>query len=213
MDLSIPKISSTDIKKPVNKGNFAVWEIIFLLIILVLGGIYFVKPKWDEYQASRTQLTIVNDQKLELDNALETIKKLNDQIKSEANKDSIALLDEGVPAEVSPSKLYILVNDLVVKSGLGVGSIDISPLSDAPDATKIANIQTPVPADRIEYTATLSVSGKIDQLIGLLKLIEDNPRLLSVKTVEVTKGEEKEKPLSFRIIAKSYSFKYQPPTK
>jgi Tfp pilus assembly protein PilO len=182
----------------------SVFEVVFLLIIIFLGYWYLVLPKSDEYTRYQEQLTSLQGRRAEIDGQ----KKIFDTLVADlgAQTENIAALDDMLPLDAKPSRLYLLMESLMQRAGLGSGVVGIEIDPQTPVAGNKAVIEQPFDADRKVKTIAINVSGTgtIGQLDSFLRLLESSGRVLQVQGMDIDQGRGDQ--LIFRLVISTYSY-------
>lgn len=182
----------------------SVFEVVFLLIIIFLSYWYLVLPKADAYSHYQEQRTSLERKRAEIDSQ----KKVFDTLVTDlaAQTENIAALDDMLPLDTKPSRLYLLMESLMQRAGLGSGVAGIEIDSQTPVAGNKAVIEQPFDADRKVKAIAINVSGTgtIDQLDNFLRLLESSGRVLQVQGMDVDQGRGDQ--LIFRLVISTYSY-------
>lgn len=193
-----------------SKSSFSgsVFEIIFLIIIIVIGYFYLVAPKQRAYNDVSDQLAGLKKKQETLKTQKEAFDKLVQELG--AQSEAVAQLDSTLPLDSKPSKLYVLLESLVQSSGLTTGSVTVE--SDA--QAVVAGTKTPADKSfatdhKIKPTiVAVSATGTVDQLTGFLTRLETSTRLLEVNSLDVSQGRGDQ--LIFKVGLKAYSYSPDP---
>jgi Tfp pilus assembly protein PilO len=189
MNINIPKtpinLSTGPIKRPQNFSNTS-FEIVLLIIVGVLLYFFIVSPKQQELQAKKDSVTQLTDQKNKLERENKAVQKALDDMKK--SKTGIAKLDEALPLDGRPSKIYLLLDDIMIQSGMTVKSMDFPDATGDIVAGNSTRVEKPFTGQRKlhEVTINLTVTGSFDQYLGVLKRLETSGRLFNIQNVEIT---------------------------
>lgn len=182
----------------------SIFEVVFLLIVIFLAYWYLVLPKSDEYTRYQDQLVSLQGRRKEID----TQKKVFDTLVQDLGQqtEAIAALDDMLPLDAKPSRLYLLMESLMQRAGLGSGVVGIEIDPQTPVAGDKAVIDQPFDADRKVKTIAINVSGTgtIDQIDNFLHLLESSGRVLQVQSMDINQGRGDQ--LIFSLVINTYSY-------
>lgn len=182
----------------------SVFEMVFLLIVIFLAYWYLVLPKADEHAHFQEQLVSLQNRRREIDTQKKTFDTFVQDLSQQT--DNIVALDNMLPLDAKPSRLYLLMESLMQRAGLGSGvvSIEIDPQTAV--AGNKAVLEQPYDSDRKLKTIGINVSGTgtIDQLDNLLHLLESSGRVLQVQGMDIDQGRGDQ--LIFRLVINTYSY-------
>lgn len=179
-------------------------EIVFLVVLSVVTYFYLVGPKLREFKAARSDLSAIQAKKDALQKQVQDFDKLVQDLSDNSN--GVSALDQVLPLDSKPSKLYVLLENFMQSSGLTTGSVTV----DADALTIVAgNTSSDNGVSKSEHKVqpiNISVSGvgTIDQLSNLLHLIETSARLLEINNLDVSQGREDQ--IVFKVGLKAYSY-------
>lgn len=204
MNLNPPKISQTSISLK-KTSHLGLIEVISLLVFCGIFINYALLPKYEEHKLKKTDLATVKGDLNDLEKTQKTIETLYAAMQETQAKENIKLLDEGVPLDARLTKSYMLLESLVKSSGMAMGGLTVEPLSYLKSAG-VENNQNWYDVERTKLTQTISLNmtGSMDQFMGFLRIIENNPRLFDVVNLEIS-GTEKGS-LGFKIAMNSFAF-------
>jgi Tfp pilus assembly protein PilO len=186
----------------------SVFEIVFLIIVILVGYFYLVAPKGREHKSVTEQLASVEQKQSALKDQQAAFDKLVQELDSKP--DQVAALEATLPLDSKPSRLYVLLENLIQATGLTTGSVSV----DADSQEVVAGSTTedkPIAATDHKVKPTsiaVSATGTIDQLSGLLRQIETSTRLLEVSNLDIAQGRGDQ--LVFKIGLKAYSYSPDP---
>lgn len=193
-----------------NKTSFSgsVFEVVFLLIITILAYFYLVAPKSEQYGTLKDQFKALEQKQAELATQKSAFDRLVQQLASEP--ETVALLDGMLPLDAKPSRLYVLLENLVQSAGLTTGAVTVNADSQVVVAGDQQMTDKPFAVDRtLKPTGiTISATGTIDQLSGLLRSIETATRLLAIESLDVSQGRAGQ--IVFKVGMKAYSYNPDP---
>lgn len=204
------RVTNQPISATNSKSSFSgsVFEIIFLIIIIVVGYFYLVSPKQTAYNEISDQLTSLKKKQDTLKTQKEAFDKLVQEL--EAQPEAVAQLDSTLPLDNKPSRLYVLLENLIQGSGLTTGTVSVDSDAQAVVAgAKTATDQAFATDHKIKPTTiSVSASGTVDQLTGFLTRLETSTRLLEVNSLDISQGRGDQ--LIFKVGLKAYSYSPDP---
>lgn len=197
MDIKSKLQVSTD-----SKYRNSLFEVVVLFIVLVLVVMFIARPKYNASQVKAEELSTAQAQyeKVETDR-----KKMNSLIEDlNKSKDEVALVDQALPLQGRVTSLDLLIDNLVLSSGMKLASITTDEATNGVVAGDKKLLADPYGSDRKLQTivATVSVTGPVEQFRQLLKLIEASPRLMDVDTISISNQDE----IIYKIRLKSYFY-------
>jgi Tfp pilus assembly protein PilO len=145
-----------------------------LILVLILSGIFWMKPNWDEVSALNVTLQNRETEKKGLEDDLQKLQTAQTSIDqgSEINKEIVLA---AIPEKFQQDQLITQITGIAKKYDVNMSSISFS-----------------IPVNSAEQlkTATISVSmtGSEGDLLRFLKGLESNARKLVVKNVTVQFG-------------------------
>ena len=145
----------------------------------------------------KDKLTVLQDQK-------KSFSSLAQQL--ESSSDAVVALDAILPLDSKPSRLYVLLENLIQSTGLTTGSVTVDSDPQMVVAGQIAPESTEEATERATQSIGVSVSatGTIDQLTAFLRAIETSNRYLEVSNLDVSQGRGDQ--LVFKLGLKAYSY-------
>ncbi len=179
-----------------------VFEAIFLLIVIVVGYFYLVAPKYDAYAAGRDALATLEEKQKEAQDQKAAFTTLAQKL--ESSSDALVALDAALPLDSKPSRLYVLVENILQRSGIVASSVSV----DHPSALVVAGEK--VSADDAAarsvqpVSITMSATSTIDQLNQFLRGLETSGRIFEVTDLSV--GQAREGQVIFKVTAKAYAY-------
>jgi Tfp pilus assembly protein PilO len=202
MDTNLATTRSTTPTRTSFSGS--VFELIFLLIIIFLGYWYLVLPKSDEYSGFQDQLKNLQARRTEINAQQKVFDVLVQDLN--AQTDNLTALDDMLPLDAKPSRLYLLMESIMQRAGLGSGVVSIEIDPQTPVAGNAAASAQSLDSDRTVKTIGINVSGTgtIDQLDNLLHLLESSGRVLQVQGMDISQGRGEQ--LIFRLTLHTYSY-------
>lgn len=205
MNLTPPQINKAP-RTAIAASKFSSGQIVLLIILIAFIVWYLVLPKYKAYGVRKGELATVKEDFAKLESTKAKIYQLNDQLKNQENQDALKLLDEAVPLESRATRIYILMESLVKTSGMSLGSMNVDPITSLATPGAAGSAQNPFATDRKLTTHTISINltGNMQQFVGFLQILENNPRLFNITTVEI--GGEQTDLLSFKVVVKAYAY-------
>ena len=181
-------------KQPFYIKNFKILIILLILVIVIPGYFFLVKPKYDDYQInkplldqSRQELEQKKQQLTGYAETLSTYEKIS-QIEEEK-------IDSILPSSIDKPSLYVNLESLVESVDLTLNSIDIQAIEKkelAPTQGRSQQVQSDQPAPNVldikDELALVQIDLSLSdvsylKLKELLPLLETNLRLLDVQNL------------------------------
>ncbi|MDZ7798019.1 MAG: hypothetical protein U5L76_00190 [Patescibacteria group bacterium] len=178
---------------------FKILAIVLAVLILVLGFLFIVKPKWNEVKETGIfDLNAEKEKKEDNELYLSRLKESLDKFK-EINQKDIDSLSQIIPSKKEIPELFIILEDLVSHSALSLDSITFSEgsvlsqendsLSDNLDELPAAQAKviknTSVSKNINILNISLSISGgrNYNDLKTLLNDIEEEQRIMDISSL------------------------------
>ncbi len=167
--------------------------IIFLALVLVLGGLYLMQPK---YQKISSLAGAVKNQRYELQNKekyFAELEKISQRLDQERPKLTIidSILTDN--KNVTEAALFNFLQKTTTEMGLTLDSISISGESSHP---KILNIQ--------KITFNLSLKGGYAELKNFIAVLYQNAKLFNIESIDfISPGKEGD--FSYNLYITTYS--------
>lgn len=200
------KVSNQPVPTTSIRTSFSgsIFEIVFLLVVILVAYFYLVSPKKEEYGALQTQLETLKKKQETIESQKVAFDKLVQQL--EAEPDGVTALEQTLPLDSKPSKLYVLLENIMQSSGLTTGSVTIDSNSQVVVAGNKTDTKQLFSSEHKVQPVPITVSaiGTVDQLNGFLHVIETSTRLLEIVDVDVNQGRGGQ--LSFRVGMKAFSY-------
>jgi Tfp pilus assembly protein PilO len=200
------RVSNQPVPTTSTRTSFSgsVFEIVFLLVVILVAYFYLVSPKKDEYNTVRTQLATLKKKQETIEAQKSAFDRLVQQL--DAEPDGVTALEQTLPLDSKPSRLYVLLENVMQSSGLTTGSVTIDSNSQTVVAgNKNGSKQQFSAEHKVQPSAiTVSAVGTIDQLNSFLHVVETSTRLLEVTDLDVSQGRGDQ--LSFRVGMKAFSY-------
>jgi Tfp pilus assembly protein PilO len=145
----------------------------------------------------------LEDRKTNLERQSAVFDNLVEQLASE--KESVAKVDDMLPLESRPSRLYVLLESLTQSASLGSAVVTVETNPQVVVSGDVGGAATSS-GNRVVQKIPLSISaaGTMEQLSNLLKLLEISSRVIQVKSLDISQGSGDQ--LIFKIGAESYSY-------
>ncbi len=181
VDLAPPKISSVPIKRPTRSG----FQAVLLLVVIILFSWFIVAPASQVLGSRQAQIKQANN---ELKDIQDNTANLNSLIQSLKNSQKqVDLLDEALPIDGRFTKIHVLLDQIVKASGMTLAGINVDPGKNVVAGQK-NDLEHPFRQERKQNSvdATLSVTGSMEQGVGLLQLLENDARIIDVDAIDVT---------------------------
>ncbi len=179
--------------------------------------IFYLQPKWNEFNLLRQEVGKLN----EIGGELDEISAKRDALLEAINgisKDDLSRLDQALPQGPHASELLVLLEQIAVHNNLLLKQIDISsptankqPSANAPRVastgqpiTGTAALQSKPQTAIASLPITFTVSGTYVSLKSFLQEIEQNLRIIDVTDINFTAPGAKETSMDFSMKAKTY---------
>lgn len=164
---------------------------VFITIALifgsVVGGFFYMKPAWQEFQTIRGETEALRQTSIELDQLLENHDKIVQTINS-ISKEDIRRIDQAFPTGPKSGDFLVLLETLSLKRNLNLKRVDLASLSELKDSKAQPRpggltLPTAAPGTIKEFPITLSIGGSYDALKGFLADLEKNVRLIDIQSI------------------------------
>lgn len=137
---------------------------IFLILVMILSGLFFVNPTRESLSLNKNELTVASENLLELETELNALKEVESKVSDSAGAKSELLAL--IPVGVNQDKLIVEISDLAEESGLDLNSMSFT---DSVDSVSVsANFQ-----------------GSYAKLVDFLQAVENSSRLMTVSSLNV----------------------------
>ncbi|MEK7145832.1 MAG: type 4a pilus biogenesis protein PilO [Patescibacteria group bacterium] len=151
------------------KGQRSQLFALFLLILLVTGGIFFLKPLGVQVDDNRALLDTASAELQGLQAEYDDLKALADEVaKSEAKRDELL---SAVPAGYDEDGLILEITGMATEAGFTVNAMNMALGNDQELGKTI--------------TVTANFEGTYEDLIGFLQKVENADRAFNVETINV----------------------------
>ncbi len=163
-----------------------------LLLILFLGGLFFVKPLWDDVNSLKIGKAEKLTQKNELAQKVENLQKIQKNLENASEVGKLTA-SNAIPERFEEDLLIQDITTIAQKNDVALNGINFSLSSGSQDKVKRATIN-------VNLTAVES------QLFSFLKGLETNQRKLIVKslTVQSSKSDTSLARANFSISMETY---------
>lgn len=158
------------------KNNSSLVSLLLLLVLIVIGVFWF-KPNFDQVGTLNTEKATKEEQKKALDAQLATLTQASATLDQTGEISKEAVL-AAIPEHYEQDKLITTINDMARKNSINIGSISFSVPSGG---NSDGGIQ--------KSTISVSLTGSEQNLINFLKAVEMNPRKMVVKNITVQLGQ------------------------
>ena len=147
---------------------------LILLIIVFVGGIYYVNPLWHDVDSLALGRNEKQSQKNDLAKQLQSLQSLQQDLgtASEVNKQTTL---NAIPERFEEDKLITDLTGIAEKNDVVLNAVNFNITNSALDKIKRA-------------TVNVNLTGDDDHLISFLKGVETNQRKFVVKSITVQTG-------------------------
>lgn len=195
-----------DIRSPLQtydgKHRNRLFEAAVMFVAAVILVVFVAWPKYQDSQTKADELSTAEKQFMTLESDRKTLAQLASKIDS--SREEIALADQAIPLHGRITALNLLLDNMVVNSGMQLASLIPDEGTDGIVAGDKKLIDDPYGSNRKLQTiaTTMTVTGPVEQFRQLLKLIETSPRLMDVDNISISKAEE----LVYKVHLKAYFY-------
>ncbi len=189
MDINFQnKLPKFEAPVSIKASRNAITEIVLLLIVAGLFYWFLLSPKMAEVKLKQAEADKFTEQKQSIQQDVATLKKLSEDLKESG--DDLVHLDQALPLEERQVRTQLLLDQLIRSSGLFVGDISVNDPQETVVAGNKALLKNPfgVPRSLGMLTVNASVSGNFDQLLDLIKKLENYGRLMDISTLNLSAG-------------------------
>ncbi len=167
---------------------------IVVLLLVIVGGIFILRPQYDNFQSLSTQL---DNLKIDLRQKQEYYSKLDDiNTKLDQYKGEIAKIDNAIPTDHSAAALW----DYFVKTAPGNGLI-LKKISDGVTPASTA-------ADRVQkIPISVSLVGPYSGLKNFLGAVYRSSRIIEVESIKIEPPLKGGNDFSFDLSLRTHSYK------
>lgn len=164
--------------------------VIEIVMVLIASGLFFwylLKPQMNKVSLAKQQLETVEEEASSMEQKRAQLDLLVKQMKA-GEKDELPKLDEALPLQPQVSRLYYVIEQYGLVSGLTIGSIGINTGAEAVVAGNRAMMENPFGVQRTvkQLTANVTLSGTFEQFQAFLKNIETHPRIIDISSIDIS---------------------------
>jgi Tfp pilus assembly protein PilO len=142
---------------------------ILLLLLMILGGVFFVLPMRTTIADLNAQKDTVTEELNTLQTEYDSLSSLAEEVsKSQSAKDALM---KAVPVGYAEDDLLLDLSAMTSEIGFKLNAINFSTGTDARLGKTI--------------TVTTNLTGNYDQLVDLLQKLESSERLMRVKSLNI----------------------------
>jgi Tfp pilus assembly protein PilO len=180
------------------------FEVILLIIVGILVFWFFVQPKQSELAALKGTLSTLNKQSEQLASNRKKLEALIEDLNN--SKDDITRLDEALPLDARVTKVHILLETLIARSGLTSSSLSISPQGEQIVAGDTEVLENPYKAPRKlqKVDISMAVTGDFDQFMVFLRSLERSARIMDIASIDMQASGDNQ--LDFNLNLTTYYF-------
>ena len=157
-----------------NQSSKTTLYTLVVFIVFLLGGVFYVKPLWDDVGS----LTLGRDDKMaqkeQLSQEVVDLQTLQQTLNTSSEVTRETTLS-AIPQRFEQDKLILDLTSIAQKNDIGLNSVNFSVSTGSTERVKKA-------------TVNANLTGDLGSLLGFLKGVESNQRKLVVKTVAVQTG-------------------------
>jgi len=158
---------------PQHSSTFSLLTLLIFIVVLV-GGLFFVKPLWDDV----SNLSLGRDDKLQQQEQLTAQLQGLQQIQQNMNQSSEVSQQtalDSIPQRFEQDKLITDLTSISKANDVILNSVNFSVSALSTDRVKRASVNA-------------NLTGDLAGLVGFLKGVESNPRKIQVKNISVQTG-------------------------
>lgn len=179
-----------------------VFEAIFLLIVIVVGYFYLVAPKYDAYTTAKSALAAAEKQRADAAAQKDAFTTLAQTLQS--SPDAVAALDAALPLDAKPSRLYVVLENILQRAGIAAGSVTVDNTATAVVAGAGGTFDEQANRSVQPTNIIVSATGTIDQLTQFLRALESSGRIFEVTDLSLNQGREGQ--VVFKVTVKAYAY-------
>jgi len=155
-----------------NKGNRYYLLSFLVLLVVVLGFFFYIKPLWDEVQSLALGRDDLLNQKMALQTKLDSLQQVQQQVQngSEIARETSLI---AIPEHLEEDRLMMDIVDLARKNDVSMTGINFGIPGES------------VPGQVATATINLNLTGTPGNLLGFLRGIEANQRKIVVNSIAV----------------------------
>ena len=141
---------------------------LIILIILVAGYFFLLKPKIDSININETRTTVTEERRLNNEHLLTKIQELEAEYFDIINnrKEDLALLKKMVPAETQTAEIFLMADLLAKKHGLQLSNVAISDNEPQVERAKPATAAVPEETNSEAPSSEVVEPATIESLIA-----------------------------------------------
>ena len=169
--------------------------ILFILLGAFAIGFFASLPRYQELK--NTQIAIAS-KNVELQYKEQYFTDITDTAKELTKyKEELLKVNSILPSDLSIPTLFSFLQTVSSQNGLTLGGLNLSAISGASEGEGLG-IR--------EIGVSLSASGSYSSLKSFLSTLEKTSRLIEVDSLFLSSPQEKDKPFSFNLQIKTYSY-------
>lgn len=166
---------------------------IFLLILLILAGIFFWWPKVEETLDLREKLKIKEAEVKQREEYPKKLIAISHEL--EQYSDELDKIDSALPEEPSIPVLFNYIQKTTSENGLILESVSLTSVSSAKDKIGVR-----------EVSFSVSATGSYSSFKNFLASIYINARLIDIKSISFTSPDEETGLFNFSLNFATYAF-------
>lgn len=166
---------------------------IVLLLLVIAGGVFYLKPQYDTLQGQRADLQRLTTELSQKEEYYSKLAAINDKL--EKYKDEIVKIDSALPSEPSVPDLYNYFQRTAPETGLV--------LKDISGGLGLAAAGNEI----LEIPISVSLVGSYSSLKYFLDAVYKNSRIFEVKSLKITPPEPKKSDFEFGLTIIAHSYK------
>lgn len=198
------KLPNLSVSPSIKAARNSIIEIILCLVIAALFYWFLLAPKLAQVSVKRAELTQIKSQRDSVESDAKALEALSKSVSS--NREQIDHLDEALPLNEREIRNQMLIEELANSSGATLGSISMNNTGNSVAAGNLALLKDPFAVKRVlgVLNISMSVKGNINQLLDLIKKIENYGRIMDINSLDLSAGEKDQ--LDVRLSMQSYYF-------
>lgn len=170
-------------------------KLIIIAILVILALVLGVVLVWPKYQHWQNLKTIVEQKEDELESRENYFAQVRETfVKLEEYEDALTKISNALPDRPSLPTFFNLLYDLASQTGLILE--ELNPGTATP--SEESNLQ--------EISASLQLAGSYSAFKDFLRSLELSSRIIEVESISFQSPEDLEKPFSFNVVVKTYSY-------
>ena len=152
---------------------------ILLLVLIILGGVFYWWPKYKEFRDLGIELKIKEEQVRQKEEYFAELRTIDERL--EGYSEELAKIDSALPADPSIPALFNFIQQTSSENGL---------ILEAINAPKISSLGGGSGEKIQEISFSISFSGSYSAFKNFLSAIYGTARLIEVKSVKFSSPEE-----------------------